>query len=176
MSTLKKARRSSDSGIKYHLKQCLETIMQSYSWNVQYLLPRCVHLARPVANRINLRFFFSHAFSLLAWLNKLQISWTYPAFLFCFRIWYLFVLYFPLPLHKKKRVNQSACESIDWAKNVGLCCKGARACNVITQRDWAHQKAHGVPWRSWSPTTKADFSLWIRQTTQKATIASINTI
>lgn len=134
MSTLEKARWSSDSGIKCHFKQYLETIMQSYSWNVKYLLPRSVHLVCLVANRINL-WFPPHLLShfLPGWVSCKSVELT-P--LFCFVSGSGICLCFIFPYLLIKRVNQSACERIDCAKNAGLCCKGAQACNVITQQDW----------------------------------------
>lgn len=149
--------------------------MQSYSWNVKYLLPRWVHLVRLAANRINLWFPF-HLLShfLPGWVSCKSVELT-PLFCFVSGSGICLCFIFPLPLNKK---SKPVClrESIDCAENAGLCCKGAQAAMLSLSGAGSHQKAHGVPWRSCSSTTKADFSLWIRQTTQKATIASINTI
>lgn len=134
MCTLEKTQQSSDSGIKCHFKQYLETIMQSYSRNVKYLLPWWVHGARLVAKKINLWFSF-HVLShfLPGWVSCKSVALT---LLFCFVSGSGICLCFIFPYLLIKRVNQSACESIDCAKNAGLCCKGAQACNVITQQDW----------------------------------------
>lgn len=134
MSTLEKALQSSDSGIMCHFKQYRETIMQSYSCKVKYLLPRWVHLARLVANKINLWFSF-HLLShfLPGWVSCKSVELT---LLFCFVSGSGICLCFIFPYLLIKRVNQSACERIDRAKNAGLCCKAAQAGNVITQQDW----------------------------------------
>lgn len=174
MSTLEKAQLNSDYSIKYHFKQYLETINAILLLKCKVFAAQCIHLARLLANRISLWFFFSFAFSLLAWVSCKSAELP---LLFCFVSGSGICLCFIFPYLLIKRVNQSACERIDCVVRMRDCvAKKLRPVMLSLSRTGSHQKAHGVPWRSWSSTTKADFSLWIRQTTQKATIASINTI
>lgn len=132
MSTLEKARWSSDSGIKCHFKQYLETIMQSYFWNVKYLLPRCVHLVRLAANRINLWFPF-HLLShfLPGWVSCKSVELT-PLFCFVSGSGICLCFIFPLPLNKK---SKPVCLQEYWlCWECGIVLQRSSGCNVITQR------------------------------------------
>lgn len=133
MSTLEKAQWSSDSGIRCHFKQYLETIMQSYFCNGKYSRPPWVHLARPVANETN-RWFSFHLLShfLPGGVSCKSVELT---LLFCFVSGAGICLCFISPYLFIERANRPACRGLT-AEKAGLCCRRARACSVITPRDW----------------------------------------
>jgi hypothetical protein len=167
VSTLKKAQASRDSGIKCHFKQYLETIMQSYSRNSKDLLQPGTHLDLLVMEGMNLpptptpHFAFSLS-ALAEWVaNQLNLAFFSALFLGL-----VFVCALSFPYLLIKRVNQPACESIDCRRMQDCVAKRLGPVMLSLSRTGSHQKAHGEPWRSWSLATKADFSLWIRQTTQ----------